>query len=592
MSGTLRARALEPVIAEAPGLVRDALRALYDSRDDPLDLDAVGVAARQVGRTTAAMLAMILNEDGMAEAFVTVLAAHARPLDAAAFAEMLARLKADLGAALGGLVGIAFDEARLAEFVLRSKCFRCRIRVDGDIRGSGALVSPRLVITAQHVVAVPGVPAPRLEVEGPDGLRYPAAIAFASPAHGDEMTGGLPPAAAAASHCDVALLRLDHPLGRRYAQIDLPAAPVTCAGKSAFVLVHFPGGKASGISFGEVDRTPPPALRQAHTAKATGGSSGGVGFDGEFRFLGLHQGRLGKVRRIVPYEQFAANADFRARIEGDRQMRYIWSLDGSPEGHLVIGRQGFFDGLAAITAGEAPALRGIWVRRMNTADPTGLSFSHDLLAAYLDASRHRIVRLPTGIEVDDIVGRLHAEVFGAAAPGAAPGVRADETTRVAHDEDRARILAAAMQALAAREERMVWVYFDNPPSGLLQEAQVQLEHLVAELLGQSSLRIVLAGFETYELAETLYETAGEVRTATLPGLLTEYVGEFGAADLRFTAAEMARAMGYDWPPQALDRIVRLALAGLPSTGGRYAVAHLGAVADKLRDEARREEGRG
>lgn len=591
MSGALTATALAPVIAEAPALVQEALQALYDPRDDPLDLDGVAVAARQVGRTTAAMLAMILNEDGRSEAFVAFLAAHARPLDSAAFAATVSRLKSEFESALGGLVAIALDEQKLAAFALRSRSFRCRIWVNGEVRGSGALVSPRLVITAQHVIAAPAGAVARLEVEGPDGQRYAAQVALALPPHEAEMTGGLPPADTAAAHCDIALLRLDAPLGRRFAQIDLPAAPVACAGRQPFVLVHFPGGKAAGISFGEIDRSSAKALRHAHTAKAANGSSGGPGFDAEFRFLGLHQGRLGKVKRIVPFEQFCTHADFRARIEGDGQMRYLWSLDGSPEGHLVIGRQRFTEALAAIDAGEAPALRGICVRRKRIAETTGLGFSHDLLVAWLDRKRHRVVRVPTGIEVADMVGRVQAEVFGSAMPEAAAGVRADETTSVAHDEDRARTLAARIEAQAAAEGRTCWLFFDNPPSGLLQDAQVQFEHLVGELLLQPSVRVVLAGFETYGIVETLYETVAEARSAALPGLLVEYIGEFTAADVRFTAAEMARAMGYDWAPDVLDRIVRLALAGLAPSGANYGAETLGAVAEKLRAEARREEGR-
>lgn len=592
MSGALTAKALAPVLAEAPALVHEALQALYDPRDDPLDLDAVAVAARGVGRTTAAMLAMILNEDGLSDAFVAFLAAHARPLDGPAFAATVARLKADSEAALGGLVGIAFDEEKLAAFALRSKSFRCRVRVNGKVTGCGALVSPRLVLTAQHVIATANGAAPRLEVEGPDGRRHPATVALAVPPHEAEKTGGLPPAEGAATHSDVALLRLDVPLGRRYAQVDLPPTPVPCNGKSAFVLVHFPGGKASGISFGEIDRSDCRAVRHAHTAKAANGSSGGPGFDAEFRFLGLHQGRLGKVKRIVPFEQFSANADFRARIEGDRQVRYLWSLDGSPEGHLVIGRQTYFDALAAIAAGEAPALRGIWVRRKSIAESAGLAFSHDLLGAFLDASAHRIVRLPIEIEVGDVVARLHAEVFAAAPPEAASGVRLDETTRVAHDEDRARALADAIQAQAVAEGRTIWIFVENPPAGMLQDAQVQFEHLVAELLLRSAVRLVLAGFETCVLAETVYETVAEARTGTLPGLLAEYIGEFTEADVHMTATEMARAMGYDWGAEVLTRIVRLALAGLPAQGGYYPVMHLASVADRLRAEARREEGGG
>lgn len=590
MTGKLTAKALAPVLAEAPALVHEALRVLYDPREDPLDLDAVAVVARGAGRTTAAMLAMFLNEDGLSEAFVAFLAAHARPLDRPAFAATVARLKAESDAALGGLVGIAFDEADLASFTLRSLSFRCRIRVDGKVAGSGALVSPRLVLTAQHVVAGRNGAAPKLEVEGPDGRRHPATIALAVPPHEVELTGGLPPPAAAATHSDVALLRLEVPLGRRYAQVDLPPAPVPCEGKSAFVLVHFPGGKASGISFGEIDRSDPCALRQAHTVKAANGSSGGPGFDNKFRFLGLHQGRMGQVKRIVPFEQFYSNADFRARIEGDRQSRYLWSLDGSPEGHLVIGRQTFCEALETITAGDAPALRGIWVRRKSIPESTGLSFSHDLLGAFLDASSHRIVRLPTGIEVDDVVARLHAEVFAAPSPDAAPGVRLDETTRVAHDEDRARTLADAIQAQAEAEGRTIWIFIENPPAGLLRDAQVQLEHLVAELLVRPSVRLVVAGFETCSLVEEIYATVGEARTGTLPGLLAEYIGEFTEADVRMTATEMARAMGYAWDAGVLDRIVRLALKGLQAQLGYYPVKHLASVAERLREEARREEG--
>lgn len=596
MAGPLAPATLEPVIAEARGLVEEALQALSDPRSDPINLDGIAAAARFVGMTTAEMLAATLDQRHWSEGFVAFLAAHARPLDGAAFAATVARLMRDSVSAAGDLVDIRFDEAELAAFALRSKSFRCRIRVGAKVVGSGALVSPRLVITAQHVLAAAEAAPGQIRVVGPDGKSHAATVAFASPPHADELTGGLPPADAAATHCDVALLRLDQPLGRRFAQVDLPLAPVPAAGKSPFVLVHFPGGEATGISFGEIDRSSATALRYPHSARTAGGSSGGPGFDSRFRFLGLHQGPLRKVKRIIPFEQFCTHADFRARIDGDRQMRYLWSLDGSPEGHLVIGRQLFCEALAAMTAGEVPSLRGIAVRRKKLDDPTGLGFSHDLLMAWLDGAAHRVLRVPTGLEVADLVGRLHTEAFAssaapAAAPAAAPGVRADETTLVAHDADRARALAAALEAQAQAEGRMLWIFFENPPSGLLQETQVQFEHLVDELMARPSVRVVLAGFETYKIAETLYETLGEARNSPRPGLLAEYVGTFTSADVRFTADEMARTMGYNWAAEVLDRIVRLALAGLGVAGGVYGAAALPAVAAKLRDEARREEGR-
>src|SRR5690606_40278324 len=137
----------------------------------------------------------------------------------------------------------------------------------------------------------------------------------------------------------------------------------------------------------------------------------------------------------------------------------------------------------------------------------------------------------------------------------------------AHDEARARALADAIQAQAVAEGRTIWIFVENPPAGMLQDAQVQFEHLVAELRLRPAVRLVLAGCEACVLAETVYETVAEARTGTLPGLLAEYIGEFTEADVRMTATEMARAMGYEWGAEVLTRIVRLALAGLSAQGG-------------------------
>ncbi len=596
----LTALTLSPLMTRSPELVSDALDAIYADQPRRIRLEALHCMAEAshgvIG--VSGLLVGILRAHGMTDRFIAWLRARevdllpprADTLCDAAYTEDY------------GTVTIArparddFDLLRMAEFAGRAQAFRCRIRVGGQVLGSGALVSPRLVLTAAHVIdaLTTADPAnrPSLEIVAADGNRYTARVAWSLPFHDSEPAGNLPPPEAMDTHPDVALLRLDQPLGRLFGQMALPERLPDWTGPGLFALIHFPDGQQRGLSTGRIQRDGPDDIRQFHTVNTEGGSSGGPGFDRDFTFLGLHQGRWQAFRRIVPYARFAQHPEFRAELANDRPPAHLWSLDGSPEGHIIIGRAAFFDPLVVIIEGCAPNLRGIWTKRMDTSRSEGLGFGFRLLDAFLsahDLAQDRI-RLTTGAETDDLIAHLHAQVFGADGDLAAhPGVASGQTTSVATDAERAQALADQLQARATERGRPLWVYFENPPSGLSQDAQIQFEHLIDALTRRADLRLVLAGFETYDLAPLQFSHPDEARHASARGLAVEYLGHFRRSDLVATVRAISDDLDLDWGQEMRGRVVARALRRVPALAAEtYATEHLPSVSAALRDELRRE----
>lgn len=331
----LTAATLAAVIAAYRQVVDETMRFLGAGAAD-YNLDAIEVQAMLRGRDTADMLLTVLDQMQQTDAFLVMLRARgiALPHGAAPFAPLPAAQDMDIGQVTEG----GFDLAELGRFAYNAKAFRCRILIDGQPNGSGAFVSPRLVLTAAHVIEML-TPGQRLEVLAEDGARYVARKVWHLPCHPDEHLGALPPATTADTHADAALLKLLHPVGRRLAAIGLPETlDPQWTGPRHLFLVHFPQGEDTGGSPGRVLRNPGD-LRLVHDIATEPGSSGGPGFDRGLRFVGLHQGRLngGNTRRLVPLDRFAANPDFRNEITADSRVRALWSLDGSPDGHLVLG---------------------------------------------------------------------------------------------------------------------------------------------------------------------------------------------------------------------------------------------------------------
>ena len=597
---------LAPILASKPDLVTEALRDIYADQDTKVSLDALREVAEQSQGlfSTAQLLVAALLKHDQEGRFVNYLRPRGIDLDPAQM-----QPQADVGlpafcdGAPGGPVAADFPFDVLARFTREASAFRCLIRIDGAEMGSGAFVSPRLVLTAAHVIETltdaltavgnagpPPANPPKLDILASDGRTYPARLAWFLPAHSVEHQGQLPPAAAAGDYADAALLRVDRPLGRLFGAIHLPDPPVDWAGCGRFMLVHYPDGVQQDFAPGWVRRNGQDDIRQQHNVMTQGGSSGGAGFDRNGQFIGLHQGRWNNVRRLVPYAQFASNAGFRDEIASDSPPRYLWSLEGSLDGHFLIGRATFFDSLTAIVEGSARTLRGVWIKRTRTERDEGLSFSYRILQAFLKAQGlpHLLVRISTELANADLIGQLRDLVFEAeGADGASAGVLEDETTPVAHDDDRAEKLSDALAAHAAYTKRTIWIYFDNPPSGLMQETQIQLEHLVEELIQRPGLRLVLAGFETYDLLPEQFSSVAAARQSAAPGLFVEYLSNFKRADVEVTAKGISAALGLKWTGALLTEMVDRAVKDVPEMAANvYSLEQLGNVADQLRREAK------
>jgi hypothetical protein len=583
----LTAATLAVVITAHRPVVEEALRYLAPGIAD-YNLDAIEVQAMIRRCDTADMLLSLLHQMQLTDAFLVMLRARKVALPQASTAPFVPGPAAP-DIAIGQVTEGGFDLAELGRFAYSAKAFRCRILIDGASQGSGAFVSPRLVLTAAHVIETV-TPNQRLEVLAEDGARYIARKVWHLPCHPDEHTGELPPANTADTHADAALLKLLHPVGLRLAAIGLPQTlDPRWTGPRHLFLVHFPQGEDTGGSPGRVWRNLGD-LRLVHDIATEPGSSGGPGFNRLLQFVGLHQGRLngGNTRRLVPFDRFAANATFRNEITADSRVRAFWSLDGSPNGHLVLGRSLFVDAARALALGELPMLAGLWVRRADIDTPMGLPFTHRILRALLQGLglAADVTLIPTEQASGDLLANI--DTLTAAHPSEArAGVRGDETTLTASDADRAMALMERLGALAAAG-RQQWLFFENPPEGLGQRVQFQLEHIVRLALRTAGVRIVLAGFETYGLVDTRFESIADAETSTRPGLLVEILGDTPVADIRATLTEACRDTGLDWSPDIVRHEVDQAIAGLSVSGDRLKAEHLTTVAGRLSEALRKE----
>jgi V8-like Glu-specific endopeptidase len=570
--------AILEAIRDHPTEAAAALASAQIGDEKPLDVASIDALARRENRDRAEYWLEQLQERRLVKKFVGALRGQGVPLADDVLDDPDSVIPTE----------------DLRRFLARAQSFRCRIWKDEAFAGSGVLVGPSLVLTSWHVISKgkpgqPQEPAPKLEVVLADDQRFDARVpaVFQSECGDAEYVGHAPlHDADIANRHDVALLELVQPVASHLGHISL-TAPALPRGRSRVVLVHFPGGVDQVIDFGVSGKIRNVTARRRHNVKTAGGSSGGACFNENLEFIGVHQARFDTTSRFVPAERFVDS--IREIVERDVAPPTLWSLDGTPEGPLVIGRSPFFRAIAA--AGDPQGrVRGVRIKRTNLdATSTGLGYSHDILQQLLlrRGPDHRLVRIELDEVIDDLVAgiRSKARLIGLDLPdptadeaGIAPGQAPPETTI----KNRAENLAAAIEAAAAGLGATVWMFFDNPSVLLKDASLLAIESFVGAALAKPHLRLVIAGMETVSLpgAEFLGPPAAEGDRS--PGLIVDIVGEFRRADVLDLLALASRELTGDVDDAKLDWSVDTALVGLANTNGLYDPDLLPEVASRLR----------
>lgn len=438
-------------------------------------------------------------------------------------------------------------------------------------------------------LAVVGHPPPITSVEtlfaGDTPLVVGARAVFSSPCTDDELNGKLPKKDDAFNGFnDVALIRLEQPIGMKRGFAPVPQMFPKVKDKSQILLLQFPGGQEKGIYFGKIARVKGISARWQHNIETEPGSSGGPCFDTRLRLVGLHQGRWPPNGRLVPVGRFFA--ELQVWIAKDIAPPVLWSLSDAPEGPLVIGRDLFFQTIA-VSAKPSTRVKGLRIKRPQGVDgATGLGFSLEMLKRVLlrQPGKHQVLEIniepPFYDLLDDIARRVAALGYAVGSVEAGEGAQAGQTTAEATLIDRARILAARLNQQAETAGQLLWLFFAHSGAGLNTGERIALEGLVAAALTQPALRVVLAGYETLGNVGLEFETP-EVPAEGPPGLVLEWLRPFTRADVE---TMLTRAWEQLWRPPADPVVIKNRadeiLLGLASQSGFYSLELLPQVSKR------------
>jgi hypothetical protein len=580
---------IEEAIREHPVEAAKSLAAVQLGETDPVTVDGLAAAAAMVNSGLEELWVSQLVRLGALDAFAESLRAHGIPLDAPR----------------PEVFDDHVDLDKLGLFAPQAKAFRCRVLVNGVVTGTGCLLGPSLVLTAWHVVAVnpprlPQRPAPRVEVILSDQSKQDILVPFGFESFcGDAEFDGSAPRADSdvIDRHDVALLVMRRPAAAHLGYARLPSAIEGTASRSMVFLVHFPGGNDMGVGIGRISKIRKVTARWRHNITSLPGSSGGACFNQDLELAGLHQGRWGRWGRLVPLSLFVAG--LRSQIEKDIAPDTLWSLDGTESGAFVIGRDLFFQAVAA-AGGEGSRIRGLRVKRRDLgAGTTGLAFSHEVLTQLLTRRGvgHTLVRVTLDEFVTDLVPEIQRRVRAAGLPlqdpAASPGVSLGAAAPEGAARDRAATLAGTIEGEAAAAGLTVWLFFDNPSVAIAEPARLALEGFVAAALVQPHLRLVVAGFETVPLPGQEFPAPSAALGAGPPGLVVEYLGGFTRSDvLDFLTRAGQDLTGQPPLPATIGQTADELLAPLPAFNGIYREADLETLVTGLRSRLWRQNGGG
>ncbi|GJE72619.1 hypothetical protein CHKEEEPN_4176 [Methylorubrum podarium] len=521
----------------------------------------------------------ILEQENKLNAFILALEARGIVVDEGV-ADAVDQLRRDMPA--GWVAGSAnFPEAAAQSIIGWNRRLRCRVIVDGQVKGSGCLIGPSLVLTAWHVVA-PGPPDDaearfgRIEVQFPSGRKEAVMpdLALISPCTGGEYQSQFPARDLDyENRHDLAVLKLARPEGVRLGYLPLPQDPVVPANQGAILLMHYPQGEDVGIGFARLSPLPGLSVRWGHDADTSAGSSGGPFLDPAPSLLGVHQAKERGWRRLVPVN--VALDQLRTCVDRDVAPEIVWSLDGE----IVVGRDRFFEAAAAAASADT-RVRGIRVKRQDVdrQGPTGLGFTARLLE-HLLARRpgfHRLIEVGFAASETDLPAQIawHAGLDPQVATiRPASGVGPGEATPAASAREVAQVLCSALDEAAGQARKLFWIYVANPDRSLAPRERLDLEAFLAAVIFRPNLRVVVAGLETLVTPATEFSSLALAREG-VPGFVVEVFGQVDILDvenvLRWAGDEIKA--GHSDDQTAL--MARQALAGFRPHNGRYATGDL------------------
>ena len=556
---------IEEAIAAHPEAVEAAISALkLEPEVQPVELAAFKATAKKFNMAFEAFLVSWLKSQQLLESFVQALASRG----------------VTIGVEPPALDDTHIDPDALARFAGAAKAFRCRIRKGDQVAGSGVLVGPNTVLTAWHVVAAaapgkPQEPAPDIRVILSDNKTVAAWPPSAWESYcGDREYKNQFPASDAEvkDRHDVALLRLARPVGALLGTASLAETPASFVRDGPVLLVHYPEGEDHGLGNGVLRKARRLSARWSHTIRTDGGSSGGACFNAKLHLLGVHQGKDLQGRgRLVPASLFYDH--LREVVANDQAPPRMWSLDGTPDGEFVIGRQAFFEAFAAVQ--RNPRVRGIRIKRANAAgDLSGLPFSYRILEQLVARRTDlRVIRLSFEKLVEDVADEIARRASDAGIPvapiRAKDGVAEGQTAPEAIGADRGRRVTALLDASAAELGIQAWIFIDHPAVAFGDVPRPALEAFVDTALQLEHIRLAIAGFEAVALPGQDFYGQPDPLEQGARGFINEVIAGFTRSDVRQFLNDAAAAAGKDAGSQHLDELVDEALDGLPNVNGTY-----------------------
>jgi len=567
MSGPITAQALQTLLGDRAPDVDKALRAV-----SPIGLN-IGIGELQLFLGVDATT----NPAAFAERAIAYLTAH-RLIDE--FSALVQPGEA-ISESKAADMQMPLDLAR--RLMNQTVGARCAILRDGAFQGSGCLVGPRLVLTCAHVLGVPRADGsfPEIEVLLSTNVRVGAEtkpLFFSAVSKADDALTLSENDADYAGYDDYALLRMRLPVGASAAVALVETDDWLPAVDDPLTLFHYPGGKDRGIGFAFIGAFENPSARWAYRSAAEPGSSGGACFNVRGALVGLHQGKLNKGSRLIPFRRFR---DMIApAISEDIAPTRLWSVDGHLDGTLVIDRDELFTAFAKL-AERGSTYRLLRVRRI---DPTqggdGLGYTVRLVQQLVRRrpDGHSVITLgwPLVVQQDfDIITQLEQYARN-------QGLPVDEMRGTALLADRAGGLLRMLDGDAAARGETLWIVIEHSVTPLGDQTAA-LEALASQAPLWPNLRLVLVGNEGVSLPGPEYRVS-DIGANHLPGVaLVEYIRPFTRAAVEGFIGLIHEDLVGEAPSERQQAIwTDHVLSGLPQINGSYALTDLPEVTRRLR----------